>query len=267
MAHNDPLLIEGPKANTEASAAPIIDLEAVKSTDESPSAEAAAETVTPEHASNWNLPTYVPLAAGLMFAIALGAIAGAAATSSLLGPSTPPANTAADTNRALQDSVAQLTGELSTLKASIATAQRSANTQFGKLSERIDRSDKAQVQAQAEPTAKLAKIQEVLDKLDRRQQVAAVAAPEVTGSVAPKEESKPQIAEGWRLRDFYSGRALVESKNGALFEVAPGSNLPGLGKVETIKRENGKVVVTTQKGIIAASLTPRRPSYEIPYRY
>ena len=63
----------------------------------------------------------------------------------------------------------------------------------------------------------------------------------------PKEESKPPVAEGWRLRDFYAGRAVVESRNGTLFEVGPGSNLPGLGRVETIKRENGKVVVVTRK--------------------
>ena len=77
----------------------------------------------------------------------------------------------------------------------------------------------------------------------------------------PKEESKPQVAEGWRLRDFYDGRAIVESRNGTLFRVGPGSNVPGLGKVETIKRENGKVVVVTANGIIAASLEERRPGY------
>ena len=37
--------------------------------------------------------------------------------------------------------------------------------------------------------------------------------------------------------------------------------MPGLGKVQTIKRENGKVVVVTPGGIIAATLEPRRPSY------
>ena len=54
---------------------------------------------------------------------------------------------------------------------------------------------------------------------------------------------------------------MVESRNGTLFRVGPGSNVPGLGKVETIKRENGKVVVVTANGIIAASLEPRRPAY------
>src|SRR6185437_10602556 len=108
-----------------------------------------------------------------------------------------------------------------------------------------------------------------IDRLDHRQQQAAVTpAPEATGSVTPpKEESKPPVAEGWRLRDFYTGRAVVQSRNGTLFEVGPGSNLPGLGKVESIKRENGKVVVLTHSGMIVASLEVRRVPYYPPYRY
>jgi hypothetical protein len=52
-----------------------------------------------------------------------------------------------------------------------------------------------------------------------------------------------------------------------LFEVGPGSNLPGLGRVETIRRENGRVVVVARNGIITASSEPRRPPAPIPYRY
>jgi hypothetical protein len=263
-ANDGPLMIEGPKTAAAADT-PIIDLEAVHTAaaDES----AAAEETAPEQASRWRLPAYAPLAAAIAFAVAIGAIAGAAATSGLLrDPSPSPA--AADATHALQTSVAQLGNELATLKAGIANAQRSSSAQFGKLTERLDRSDKAQ----AEPAAKLAKIQEKiqesLDRLDRRpQQAAAAPASEITGSIAPpkvappKEESRPQVAEGWRLRDFYDGRAIVESRNGTLFRVGPGSNVPGLGKVETIKRENGKVVVVTANGIIAASLEERRPNY------
>ena len=235
---------------------------------ESASAESAeaSDTIAPEQNSHWRLPSYAPIAAAIVFAVALGAIAGAASTSSLLRDSSPPADmVAANANRALQDSVAQLSSELATLKAGIASAQRSTSTQFGKLVERLDRTEKAQ----AEPVGKLAKIQESIDRLEQRQQHAAapapapapVPAPEVTGSVAPKEESRPQVAEGWRLRDFYDGRAVVESRNGTQFRVGPGSNVPGLGRVETIRRENGKVVVVTASGIITASLEPRRPNY------
>ena len=80
----------------------------------------------------------------------------------------------------------------------------------------------------------------------------------MTGSVTSieKQQSKPPSLEGWRLRDFYAGRAVVESRNGTLFEVGPGSKLPGVGQVETIKREDGKVVVTTPEG----HRSPRRSS-------
>jgi hypothetical protein len=259
--NSTPLLLEGPKTSTESKgSAPIIELEAVR---DSASAESSenSETVPPEQHSHWRLPSYAPIAAAIVFAVALGAIAGAATTSSLLRDPSPPADmVAANANRALQDSVAQLTTELSTLKTSIASAQRNSSTQFGKIAERLDRTEKAQ----AEPVGKLAKIQESIDRLETRQQhaaVAPVAAPDVTGSVGPKEQSKPQVAEGWRLHDFYDGRAVVESRNGTLFRVAPGSNVPGLGRVEAIKRENGKVVVVTASGTIAAALEPRRPNY------
>ena len=52
---------------------------------------------------------------------------------------------------------------------------------------------------------------------------------------------------------------MVESRNGVLFEVGPGSNLPGLGRVETIKRENGQLVVVAKNGIIIALSEARRP--------
>jgi hypothetical protein len=254
-----PLLLEGPKASTESKgSAPIIELEAVHESASAGSSE-NSETIAPEQHSHWRLPSYAPIAAAIVFAVALGAIAGAATTSTLLRDSSPPADmVAANANRALQDSVAQLTSELTTLKTSIAGAQRNSSTQFGKIAERLDRTEKAQ----AEPVGKLAKIQESIDRLEQRQQQhAAAPAPEATGSVTPKEESKPQVAEGWRLRDFYDGRAVVESRNGMQFRVGPGSNVPGLGRVETIRRENGKVIVVTASGIISASLEPRRPNY------
>ena len=54
---------------------------------------------------------------------------------------------------------------------------------------------------------------------------------------------------------------MLENRNGTLYEVGPGSNLPGVGKVETIKRIDGKVVVTTPKGTITSALEPpRRPA-------
>jgi hypothetical protein len=252
-ANEGPLLIEGPKATADST---IIDLEPIRTAGAEESA-AQEETAAPNRASRWHLPAAAPLAAAITFAVALGAIAGAAATSGLLRETAPPTATA-DATQALQTSVAQLGSELAALKTTIASAQKSSSTQLGKLTERLDRSDKTQ----AEPTAKLAKIQESIDRLEHRQQHAGAPASDITGSVAPpKEDAKPQVLEGWRLRDFYDGRAVVENRSGMLFKVGPGSNVPGLGKVEAIKRENGKVVVVTANGIIASALDPRRPAY------
>lgn len=267
-AGNDlPLLIEGPKAAAETEG-PVIDLEplAAGSTEEPPETAAADEEAP--FGPRWKLPTYAPLAAGVAFSLAIGALAGAAATAGLMRDDPAPASlAAANENRALRDSVAQLGSELATLKAGIATAQKSASSQFGKLAERLDRAEKAQ----AEPIAKLARIQESLDRLDHRQQVAAATpapAQDVTGSIsAPKEPSRPPLAEGWRMRDYRGGRAIVQSRNGTLFEVAPGSSLPGLGRVEAIKREHGQVVVVAQNGTIAGSVAQRRPAYYLPYPY
>ena len=215
-----------------------------------------------DHAERWQWPGYPPLAAMIALAAVVGALAGAAATAGLLRDDQAPITAATNQalqDQALQDSVEKFGAELAALKAGLGTAQRSAHAQFGKLAERLDRSEKAQ----SEPAAKIAKIAESLDRVERR---IAPAAPEITGSVpAAKQQSKPPLADGWRLRDFYAGRAVVESRSGRLFEVGPGSNLPGLGRVETIKREDGQVVVVTRNGIIAASLQPRRTPRYRPY--
>jgi len=72
---------------------------------------------------------------------------------------------AADRHRALQDSVTAIGSELALLKTGVVTAQKNANSQLGKIAERLDRTEKAQV----EPAGKLAKIQESIERLEHRQ--------------------------------------------------------------------------------------------------
>ena len=206
------------------------------------------------------------LAASLACAAVLGALAGAAATAALQPAA--PISSGTDDSRALREAVVRLSSEVTALKAGIETTNRNTAGQLAKLADRFDRAEKAQ----AEPAARLAKVAETLDRLERRPAAAppVVAAPEVTGSTTvEKQQGKPPVAEGWRLREFHAGRALVESRSGELYDVGPGSNLPGLGKVETIKREDGRVVVVTPKGIIVSSLDqPRRSPYFYPaFRY
>jgi hypothetical protein len=212
---------------------------------------------------------HVPLAASLALAAAFGSLTGAAAVhlardASAAPPATEPR--VAEATQPLHDKLAELGAEITTLKTSMAVVQRNTGLQSGKLGERLERIEKGQ----AEPAAKLAKLAEAVDRLERRPPPApAAAAPQqsadVTGSIPTdaKPETKLSYADGWRLRDYYAGRAVVENQNGRFFEVGPGSNLPGLGRVESIKREDGRVVVVTRNGLIAASIEQRR----MPHRY
>ena len=237
-----------------------IDLSAIEATIEPPKAEAigpdvaaAAAAVAPEQgALRWD--KYFPLAASLVAALLIGAVAGGAATYGCRAMRLPPRPRSAAKPKRLQERVAQLSGELAAFKAGVEAANRAASQQLAKIGERLERAEKAQ----SEPAARLAKIAESLDRLERR--AAPLPAPDVTGSVTSieKQQGKPPAVEGWKLRDYYAGRAVLESRNGTLFEVGPGSNLPGVGKVETIKRVDGKVVVTTPKGVITSSLEPPR---------
>jgi hypothetical protein len=75
----------------------------------------------------------------------------------------------------------------------------------------------------------------------------------LTGAVGPLAEAKPApaIVEGWVLRKARDGAALIEGRYGTI-EIEPGDYLPGIGRVEEIKREGGRWVVVTPKGLIVS---------------
>jgi hypothetical protein len=167
-------------------------------------------------------------------------------------------------NRALEASVARIDADIMALKASVEHTSKLGITQFNKTSDRLDRVEKAQ----AEPAAKLAKQSEAVDKLRAAPPVtpvpvaaAPVAAKEVTGSIsptvaAPASASKVEVArlptvEGWVLRDVANGGALIEGRRG-MYEVFAGDPVPGLGRVDAIRRQDGRWVVVTSKGLIVA---------------
>ena len=59
--------------------------------------------------------------------------------------------------------------------------------------------------------------------------------------------------EGWVLRDVGRGGngAVVESRRG-IYEVYPGEPIPGLGRVDAIRKQDGRWVVVTSKGLIVS---------------
>jgi hypothetical protein len=71
-------------------------------------------------------------------------------------------------------------------------------------------------------------------------------------AAAPKAEvGRLPTVEGWRLRDVANGGALIEGRGG-LYEVYAGDPIPGIGRVDAIRRQDGRWVVVTSKGLIVA---------------
>jgi hypothetical protein len=202
------------------------------------------------------------LAAVVALAAVAGALGGALATAGVghfLGE-----DAAALGNRALEETVARIDADIVALKASVEHTAKTGTTQFSKASDRLDKLERAQ----AEPAAKLAKLSEAVDKLRATPSVAsapavtAAAAKEVTGSISPPASAalaaapKPEVArlptvEGWVLRDVANGGALIEGRRG-IFEVYAGDPIPGIGRVDAIRRQDGRWVVVTSKGLIVA---------------
>jgi hypothetical protein len=200
------------------------------------------------------------LAAVVALAAVAGALGGAVATASL-GHFGGTDTTASVADHALEASVARLDADIQALKVGADHASRLGMTQFNKTSERLDKVEKAQL----EPAAKLAKLSEAVEKLHAAPPVAAAAAAtqpaaakETTGSISPPAAAAPKVevarlptVEGWSLRDVANGGALIEGRQG-IFEVYAGDPVPGLGRIDAIRKQDGHWVVVTSRGLIVA---------------
>ena len=200
------------------------------------------------------------VAAVVALATAGGALGGAMATAGLMRAG----GHVASGDYGLEASVARIDAEILALKAGLEHNSKLATNQFGKTSDRLDRIEKAQ----AEPAAKLTRLSEAVEKLRAAPvplpspppiaaPAATTAAKEVTGSVtAPPAPAKTEVArlptvEGWVLRDVAYGGALIEGRRG-VYEVYAGDPVPGLGRVDAIRRQDGRWVVVTSRGLIVA---------------
>lgn len=190
------------------------------------------------------------LAATIAVAAALGSFAGALTASGLgrLVLETAPSTDIADASailRALKSQVA----ELAALKSSLDGSVRNANAQFATVADRLDRVERAA----ANPSTQLTHIADTVDRLARIN-----ASPETTSSIATNAApSEPKITDrivaDWVVQDVHGDRALVENRSGGLFEIGAGSVLPGLGRVEGVKRQDGQWVVVTSRGVITSA--------------
>jgi hypothetical protein len=212
------------------------------------------------------------MAAVVALATVAGALGGALATAGVGKLIAGDQAQASVKDPALESSVARLDAEIVALKASLEHSSKTTTGQINRATDRLDKVEKAQ----AEPAAKLARLSEAVDKLRAAQAptttvaAASTSAKEkdVTGSIpqqavataaaapVPAAPPKTEIArlptvEGSRLRDVAYGGALIESRRGT-YEVYAGDPVPGLGRVDAIRKQDGRWVVVTSKGLIVA---------------
>jgi len=226
------------------------------------------------------MPRFAGIAALVALAVLAGAVSGAMAT---IGVMHFVAVDAAVTSgsQAVEASVSRIDADILALKADLEHATKTSLSQFNKANDRLDKIEKAQT----EPAAKLAKLGEAMDRLHippAAPATAAAATPaatrDITGSVppaqaqanttaaaassaasappAPATPPKTEVArlptvDGWVLRNVNRGGALIEGRQG-LYEVYAGDPVPGLGKVDAIRKQDGRWVVVTTKGLVVA---------------
>jgi len=255
-----PVVWSPPLSSGAGADVPMHAAEAISSSGESahdepaePSPDSATAPAPSQHSR------FMLLAACVAIAAAIGAVAGSLSAAGLAhvmygarasgGMSEASAAQATQATQAVKAELA----ELAALKANLDSAAKAANGQFAKLSDRLDRVERAE----AEPSAKIAHIADAIDRLEKR----SVAAQETTGSIASSAAAAPSsdarmsepIVPNWIVQDVRGNRALVASRYHGLYAVAAGSVLPGLGRVESIARQNGQWVVVTESGVIASA--------------
>jgi len=228
--------------------------------------DAGAEPEAEQSAGMFGKRRLAAFAAVVALATVTGALGGALA---IVGLGRFVGNDATSAgNRTFEATVARIDAEILNLKLSVEHTSKTGMSQYNRSSDRLDRLEKAQ----AEPAAKLAKLSEAVEKLRAAAAVApAVAAPvasvpaaapvaakEVTGSIAsaPTSADAPKVelarlptVEGWVLRGVSNGVALIEGRRG-IYDVYAGDPVPGAGRVDAIRRQDGRWVVVTSKGLI-----------------
>jgi hypothetical protein len=205
------------------------------------------------------------LAASVTVAAVLGAVVGAVTATSLSGSHDQVSSL--QERKVMQQTVARLGDELSTLKTSLDAASKSAHAQtaqLAKLSQTMNeklaaattKANAALAQASAEVTGSISAPQTVAAPTPAIAEATPLPQPRPQQIAAVESQPRPLVVPGWSVRGAARGAVLVES-HGEIFEVVPGASLPGLGRVESIRRIDGRWIVQTPKGLIVSAVAHR----------
>lgn len=197
---------------------------------------ATAAAASPIRRASARLGRIAPLAAAAVVGLVAGAL-GATVLPLVLGAAPPPPEAPS-----VVAAIAEMRADLDALKVSTEATSRTTTAQLTRLADRFDRIERAQTAG---------------NKADM------VIAKETTGSITPSAPPSaattplppapvPGIVSGWFVRDVYHGAAILQGRLGGMIEVGPGDILPGVGRVEAIRRQDGRWVVITTRGMIVS---------------
>jgi hypothetical protein len=153
-----------------------------------------------------------------------------------------PMPTLVDETRAVWSAVTQLQNDIAVLKFNTESTPRTGSSNSGSNTSASSSSAPGQI----------SHLNERFDRIERR--IDALATKDTTGTVpaAPTQKigMRAPLA-GWSVRDVYRNAALIQGTKLGMMEVSPGDNIPGLGRIHSIRQQDGRWVVVTSRGIIA----------------
>jgi hypothetical protein len=211
----------------------------------------AASQEAPKSASDSAQPTIREKAlrgATVAVAIAIGATGG---TFSAIGfleyaqltqvTEAAPMPTLVDETRAVWSAVTKLQNDVAVLKSNTESMSRAGNPGSNNTGT-----------ASTSAPGQISNLNERFDRIERR--IDALATRDTTGTVpaapAQKVGARGPLAD-WSVRDVYRNSALIQGTKLGMKEVSPGDNVPGLGRIHSIRQQDGRWVVVTSRGIIA----------------
>lgn len=177
----------------------------------------------------------LPLAAMVAICAIVGAIGGAVATLGVTHFSgNDRAVTVAERSRSIDDAIARFNADLASVKANVETTTKINSNKLAKLSETVDKLKPSEVTGSIAPPLP-----------------ASVPSAPPSAAAPATQFSRLPIVDGWVLREVADGGALIEGQQG-VYEVFAGDPLPGAGRIEAIRRQDGRWVVVTTRGLIVA---------------
>jgi hypothetical protein len=196
-----------------------------------------------------------------LLAAGIGGAIAAYATASWISAQPPQPDVAGiEERKALQQSIAQLSKQVATLKADLDKSNKLAFDKFNKIAADLASKPASSPIIKSADRVDIGKSAEITGTIPAPAAAAPAAAPATVAVPMPTPRPatrvaaatiRPVVLQDWWIYDARGGYIFVAG-HGEIYQAIPGAPLPGLGTVQAIKREDGAWVVVTPKGLIVA---------------